>query len=121
MQYVELRTLLRLAQGIVGDPEIRDYSVLVAACERHRAVLIGQPVFTRPVDAAAALMHTIAVLKPLVDGNEYLAWTAAYTLLGINGLAVRAEPKQALELVAEVAAGAVDEHQIAERLAGFIS
>jgi hypothetical protein len=32
--------------------------------ERHRAELLGQPVHTDPVDAAAALLHAIARLYP---------------------------------------------------------
>jgi hypothetical protein len=35
MRYLALTTLLRLAEGIEGDPAVRDYSALVAAHERH--------------------------------------------------------------------------------------
>jgi hypothetical protein len=54
--YLAIRTLLRLAEGIEGDPAVRDYSALVAAHERHRAELLGQRVHADPLDAAAAIM-----------------------------------------------------------------
>lgn len=122
MRHLDLRTLLRLAQGIEGDPEIRDYSVLVAAIARHEATLMGRILLPRPVDAAAALLHTIVLLKPLSTfGNDVLGWVAAYTLLGINGLKVQADPHDALALVQAAAAGELDEREIAERLFGYIT
>ena len=64
MRYLAIRTLLRLAESIEGDPAVRDYSALVAAHERHRAELLGQPVHADPAGSAAALLHAIARLPP---------------------------------------------------------
>ena len=120
MRYVDFRTLLRLAQGIQGDPEVRDYSVLTAAVARHEAVLMGRLVFTRPVDAAAALLHTIVALKPLTFGNDILGWVAGYTLLGLNGIKVGADPQAAVNFVRTASAEGWDERQISDGLARFV-
>ncbi len=116
MRYLAIRTLLRLAEGIEGDPPVRDYSALVAAHERHQAQLLGQPVHADPVGAAAALLHAIARLHPLETRNDIFAWLAAYTLLGLNDITVKATPEQALALVRSAENGEVDETAIATQL-----
>ena len=119
MRYLAIRTLLRLAEGIEGDPAVRDYSALVAAHERHRAELLGQRVHAHPLDAAAALLHAIARLHPLEARNDIFAWLAAYTLLGLNDITIKAAPGQAIQLVRAAETGELDEPSIAARLAGF--
>lgn len=119
MRYLALRTLLRLAEGIEGDPAVRDYSALVAAHERHRAELLGQPVHTDPFDAAAALLHAIVRLQPLDERNDILGWLAAYALLGLNDITVKAAPEQAVRLVRAAESGDLDEQAIAAELAAF--
>ena len=119
MRYLAIRTLLRLAEGIEGDPPVRDYSALVAAHERHQAQLLGQPVHADPVDAAAALLHAITRLHPLQNRNDIFAWLAAYTLLGLNDITVKATPEQALALVRSAENGELDETAIATQLAAF--
>jgi prophage maintenance system killer protein len=119
VRYLAIRTLLRLAEGIEGDPAVRDYSALAAAHERHRAELLGQPVHTDPLDAAAALLHAIVRLRPLEARNDIFAWLAAYTLLGLNDITLKAAPGQAIELVRAAENGELDEAAIAARLAEF--
>ena len=119
MRYLAIRTLLRLAEGIEGDPAVRDYSALVAAHERHRAELLGQPVHADPQDASAALLHAIARLHPLEERNDIFAWLAAYTLLGLNDVTIKATPGEAIQLVRAAETGQLDETAIAARLAGF--
>jgi death on curing protein len=119
VRYLAIRTLLRLAEGIEGDPAVRDYSALVAAQERHRAEMLGQPVHADPLDAAAALLHAIARLHPLEARNDIFAWLAAYSLLGVNGITVKATPEQALRLVRAAESGELDEAAIAARLAAL--
>ena len=120
MRYLAIRTLLRLAEGIEGDPAVRDYSALVAAHERHRAALLGQPVHTDPVSAAAALLHAIVRLQPLETRNDIFAWLAAYALCGLNGITLKATPEQADELVRAAERGELDEVRITARLAAFV-
>lgn len=119
MRYLAIRTLLRLAEGIEGDPAVRDYSALVAAHERHQAQLLGQPVHADPIDAAAALLHAIARLHPLETRNDIFAWLAAYTLLGLNDITIKATPQQALTLVRSAENGQLDENAIATQLSAF--
>jgi prophage maintenance system killer protein len=117
--YLAIRTLLRLAEGIEGDPAVRDYSALVAAHERHQAQLLGQPVHADPFEAAAALLHAIVRLHPLEARNGIFGWLAAYALLGLNDVTVKATPEQAIELVRGAERGDLEEAAIAAQLAAF--
>jgi prophage maintenance system killer protein len=78
-------------------------------------------VHAEPLDAAVALLHAIARLRPLEARNDIFAWLAAYTLLGLNDITVKAAPAQAVELVRAAESGDLDEHAIAARLAEFTS
>lgn len=121
MRYLAIRTLLRLAEGIEGDPAVRGYSALVAAHERHRATLLGQPIHTDPADAAAVLLHAIVHLKPLEARNDIFAWLAAYAVCGLNGVTLKASSEQVVELVRAAERGELDEAAIAAKLAEFTS
>lgn len=117
MRYLALRTLLRLAEGIEGDPAVRDYSAMVAAHERHRAQLLGHPIHASPVEAAAALLHAIVRLQPLEARNDIFGSLAAYALLRLNDIAIKATPRQAIELARAVERGELNEQEIAAQLA----
>lgn len=121
MRYLPLRTLLRLAEGIEGDPGVRDYSALVAAHARHQAELLGRPVHADPFTAAAALLHAIVRLEPLEARNDVFGWLAAYALLAVNDVALKADPREAVTLARAAAAGELNEAGIARRLAAMAS
>jgi death-on-curing protein len=52
----------------------------------------------------------------LVDGNKRLAWLATVVFLDLNGQAPDLDDDEAFQLVMDVAAGAADVQEIAERL-----
>jgi death-on-curing protein len=107
------------AEGATRIGPVRDYSALVAAHERHQAVLLGLPVHADPFEAAAALLHAIVRLHPLEARNDVFGWLAAYTLLGLNDVTVKATPEQAIELVRAAERGDLDEEAIAAQLTAF--
>jgi death-on-curing protein len=56
----------------------------------------------------AALLHTLARSRPLVDGNKLLAWSAARVSCLINGRDLRFGVDGAEELMLAVATGDLD-------------
>ena len=48
------------------------------------------------------------------------SWLAAYALLGLNDITVKATPQQAVEMVRAAEAGTIDEAAIAARLTAMI-
>lgn len=74
---------------------------------------------TDPFDAAAALLHAIVRLRPLEARNDIVGWLAAYALLGLNDITVKASPEQAVRLVRAAENDDLDEQAIATALAAF--
>ncbi len=68
MRYLAIRTLLRLAEGIEGDPPVRSYSALVAAHERHQ-VIFGFESDDNPV-SWLRIVTDIALDSPDIDGAQ---------------------------------------------------
>jgi hypothetical protein len=62
--------------------------------------------------------HAVVRLPP-ADCNGIFAWLAAYALLGLNDITVKATPGQALALVRAAEKGDLDEPAIAAQLAAF--
>ena len=64
---------------------------------------------TRDLDAkAAALLHSIARNRALIDGNKRLALAAVIAFYGLNGRRLTLTNDQAYDLVISVAAGQLD-------------
>jgi death on curing protein len=60
---------------------------------------------TRPLDAkAAALLHSLARIHALIDGDKRLALTAVIVFYGLNGRRLTLTNDQAYDLVMKVAA-----------------
>ena len=114
---------LRIARIAVGGPvAVRDIGLLDAAIHRPRASVLGQDAYPGVLSKAAALLHSLVVNHPLVDGNKRLGWLATYVFCAKNGIELDPADDDAYELVMAVASGALDDvDAIAARLAGFVS
>jgi hypothetical protein len=81
VRHLAIRTLLRMAEGIDGDPAARDYAALVAAHERHRAEMLGQPVYADPRRLGHGAAARDSSVAPLATRCDIFAWLAAYACL----------------------------------------
>jgi death-on-curing protein len=114
-QYLDLEDMLALVRALQIGP-VRDLGLLESACARPRATAFGVEVYGTVETKAAALLHSLARNHPLVDGNKRLAWLATLVFLDLNGRTVDVDDEAAFRLVMDVAAGALDADEIAERL-----
>jgi len=112
---------LAIARTAVGGPiNVRDVGLVEAAVRRPRAAVLRLDAYPDPVSKAAALLHSLATTRPLVDGNERLAWLATVVFLAKNDLVLDAGDEEAFKLVTDVASGELDEvGDIAAVLAAF--
>lgn len=62
---------------------------------------------------AAAYAFGIARNHPFVDGNKRTAWVFARLFLALNGLALRFAPEDAIRAMLALAAGELDEEELA--------
>ena len=80
--------------------------------------MMGAPLFTDPVEIAAAYLFYLCRNHPFVDGNKRTALATCLVFLSANGLL----PEEKLDadtwekLIMEVAAGQLDREQTTARL-----
>ena len=116
---VNLLTLLAQATG--PGSHVRDAGILVATASRPHAVLLDHPVYPRPLEQAAALLHGIMVWRPLELWNTGLAWAAALGLLTRSGFDLAISGWEQMTLTDEIAGGELDSvDAIATRLGPFL-
>ena len=77
-----------------GDPGVRDAGALEAALFRPQTGY-----YDDIVAEAAALMESLGINHPFVDGNKRIAFAAAHVFLRVNGWGLRREP---LQIYAEI-------------------
>lgn len=120
-EYLNLDDLLGIAREAVGaDVVVGDYGLLQSALARPRASVFGEDAYPDLHLKAAALMHSLARNRALLDGNKRLAWTACRTFLAINGEWISAPEDDRFDFVIDVATGALpDLANVADQLRGW--
>jgi death on curing protein len=107
--YLNLPELLHVAERTLGSkPLIRDAGLLEAALARPQASAFGADAYPDLHAKAAALLHSIARNRALVDGNKRLALAAVIAFYGLNGLRLTVTNDGAYDLVIAVATGELD-------------
>jgi death on curing protein len=103
-RYLTVEQALRIARIAVGGPiHVRDVGLLEAAVHRPRTSVLGQDAYPDLFAKAAALLHSLARNRPLVDGNKRLAWLATDVFLAKNGIVLDPDDDAAYDLVIAVA------------------
>ena len=115
VEHLDLDDLLGLVRALRTGPA-RDVGLLDSAAARPRTIVFGQEAYPTLPLKAAALLHSLARNHPLVDGNKRLGWLATVVLLDLNATQPDLSDDAAFQLVMDVAAGAADVEEIAERL-----
>ena len=100
--YLSLQQVLTLLEDLVGAfgglSGIRDRGLLESALARPAMTFAGEDLYPDLAAKAAALMHSLVLNHPFVDGNKRSAVAAAELFLSINGQMVMASDKE-LELI----------------------
>lgn len=115
VEYLDLEDLITLVRNLGAGP-VRDLGMLDSAAARPRSSAFGQEAYPTLALKAAALLHSIARNHALVDGNKRLAWLATVVFLDLNQQRPDLTDDAAFDLVMDVAQGAAEVEEIAERL-----
>ncbi|MGW6456604.1 type II toxin-antitoxin system death-on-curing family toxin [Streptomyces sp. NPDC055078] len=109
--YLSSEDVLAIAGHAVDDQDVvvRDAGLLESAVHRPAAAMFGEEAYPDLVDKAAALLQSLAINHPLVDGNKRTAWLSCVTFLAMNGVQLRPDIDAAERLVIAVATGEADE------------
>jgi death-on-curing protein len=94
-----------------GLPGLRDAGAADSALVRSRNLAAyGDP---DAADLAAAHAFGLARNHPFADGNKRTAWVAARLFLADNGVRLVFDKVEAVRLMQKVAAGTIDERDLA--------
>jgi death-on-curing protein len=101
-----------------GSEGVRDHALLESAVAAPQATMMGMPVFSDPIETAAAYLFYLCCDHPFVDGNKRTALATCLVFLSENGLLPREElDTDAWEqLTLDVASSALDRAQTTARL-----
>jgi death-on-curing protein len=69
-----------------GSAGLRDEALLESAVAAPQATMMGEPLFTDPVEIAAAYLFYLCRNHPFVDGNKRTALATCLVFLCENGL-----------------------------------
>ncbi|MGR8010265.1 type II toxin-antitoxin system death-on-curing family toxin [Streptomyces hypolithicus] len=123
MKYLTVQEVLDLAELACEGQQVavRDLGLLSSAVHRPQSQMFGVEAYTDLFEKAAALLQSLAINHPLVDGNKRMAWMSTVVFLDFNGTEmVDVDQDESYKLVIEVATGNLEDvGQIARRLRGL--
>ena len=101
-----------------GSAGIRDEGLLDSAVAAPQATMMGKPMFSEPVEVAAAYLFYLCRNHPFIDGNKRTALATCLVFLSENGyLSKEKLDVDAWEqLVLDVAASRIDREETTKRL-----
>ena len=88
-----------------GADGIRDQNTLKSAIGRPFQTFDGEDLYPTLLEKAAAVLKSIIVNHPFVDGNKGTGYTVARTFLRINGYDVVADQSVRYSFVISIASG----------------
>ena len=92
---------------------LRDARALDAAVARPQMTFGGEDLYPDLADKAAALLHSLVMNHPFVDGNKRVGAMAAELFLAINGTELTASDGDLVDLSLAAARGHVNAEAIA--------
>jgi death-on-curing protein len=107
--HLDLDDLLHVAARTLGEVQVRDIGLLESALVRPRATAFGEDAYPSIHGKAAALLHSLARTRALVDGNKRLALAATIAFYGLNGFRLTLSNDDAYDVVIAVATGELDD------------
>ena len=96
-----------------GGAGLRDLGGLEAAAARPRMTFGGDDLYADLAAKAAALMHSIVMNHPFVDGNKRVGAMAAELFLIVNGQEMDTPDEALVDVAFAVARGEVSAEQLA--------
>jgi death-on-curing protein len=106
---IELKDTLAIHNILIdkfgGSRGIRDSGALESALNRPLATFDNQELYPAPADKAAAILESILINHPFVDGNKRTAYVLMKLILFDEGLDVTASQEEKYEMVIAASTG----------------
>ncbi|MCG7209101.1 toxin Doc [Streptomyces arenae] len=115
--HIDVPWLLQRHEEVLPEqPAVTDFSALVAAVARHRVDPPRLGVDSDPAWRAAALLHTLALLKPLPAANARFACATAVAYMSAGGAGIDPPQGALVDLARDLISGKADVYAAADRL-----
>lgn len=115
--YLSVAQVLDLLEDLVarfgGLSALRDRGALESAAARPAMTFGGEDLYPDLPTKAAALMHSLVLNHPFVDGNKRIAVACAELFLMINGYVLVASDEQLEAVTIRAAEGKIDVEALA--------
>lgn len=95
---LDLEHVLYLHEHIIkragGKQGIRDFTLMHSALERCKATYAGEDLYPTLFEKAAALLHSMTMNHPFLDGNKRTAYEIMKRFLYSNGYIINASQQE---------------------------
>ena len=113
IEYLSVEHIIAFNNDILGvQNQIHDITMLESAVARPMASAFGEDAYPTLIEKAAALLHSLVLNHPFVDGNKRTATMATVVFLGLNGVVINLNNPEALEFIVSIAKGEVSVEEI---------
>ena len=106
---IELRDVLNIHNILIdkfgGSKGVRDQGSLESAINRPFATFDNQDLYPTPSDKAAAILESILINHPFIDGNKRTAYVLMRLILLDNGLDVVADQEDKYKMIISASTG----------------
>jgi death-on-curing protein len=103
----------RQIRAFGGSTGLRDRGGLESAVARPAMTFGGEDLYPDAADKASALMHSLVMNHPFVDGNKRIGASAAELFLELNRYRLAAADEELEEITLTVARGELDAEALA--------
>ncbi|MDH2390615.1 toxin Doc [Streptomyces sp. HNM0663] len=115
--HIDVPWLLQRHEDVLPEqPSVSDFSALVAAVARHRVDPPRLGADPDPAWRAAALLHSLALLKPLPASNIRFACATAVAYMHISGEGIDPPYGALVDLARDILESRADVYTAADRL-----
>ena len=118
--YLTLEQILVIHQDQIdrygGSHGIRELALLESAAFRPQSTFSDQDLYSDLFDKAAALMHSLILNHPFIDGNKRTGTVATAGFLHFNGHDLKLTQKELVEISLLVESKKLDLEQISKWL-----
>ena len=104
MRYLTVEEVLEINAEVMGGSHVlRERRLLESAVARPQASAFGADAYPDLVTKAAALLHSLVLNHPFIDGNKRTAVLATLVFLDLNGYVIRWDQREALDFMLRLA------------------
>jgi len=103
-----------LIENFGGSKGIRDHGLLESAISRPFQTFDKEDLYSNPVEKAAALIESVLINHPFVDGNKRIGYVLMRLLLMEFGVDIIATEEEKYDFVIKIAEGKYHQTEIIE-------